>query len=66
MKTATRLRGVERDIVQPPQAGDVVPYYEPQGNEIAIRINRFTGDRPGAIPRKKSRKHSNHMAERAT
>jgi len=37
MKTATsRLRGVERDIVQPPQAGDVAPYYEPQGNEIAV------------------------------
>ena len=37
MKTAVnRLRGVERDIVQAPQAGDVAPYYEPQGNEIAI------------------------------
>ena len=37
MKTATsRLRGVERDIVQPPQAGDVAPYYEAQGNEVAI------------------------------
>ncbi|MHB1565748.1 MAG: AAA family ATPase [Acidiferrobacter sp.] len=29
-----RLRGVERDIVQPPQAG-LAPYYEPQGTEIA-------------------------------
>src|SRR6187401_2808812 len=37
MKTAVnRLRGVERDIVQVPQVGDVAPYYEPQGNEIAI------------------------------
>lgn len=37
MKTAVnRLRGVERDIVQTPQAGDATPYYEPQGNEIAI------------------------------
>ena len=38
MKTATvnRLRGVERDIVQTPQADDVAPYYEPQGNEIAV------------------------------
>ena len=37
MKTATnRLRGVERDIVQAPQAGDKAPYYEPQGNEVAI------------------------------
>jgi nitric oxide reductase NorQ protein len=37
MKTAVnRLRGVERDIVQAPQAGDVAPYYEPQTNEIAI------------------------------
>jgi nitric oxide reductase NorQ protein len=37
MKTAVnRIRGVERDIVQSPQAGDVSPYYEPQGNEIAI------------------------------
>src|SRR5688572_24075595 len=37
MKTAVnRLRGVERDIVQTPQAGDVAPYYEPQGNEVAI------------------------------
>ena len=30
-----RLRGVERDIVQPPDAGNG-PYYEPQGSEIAI------------------------------
>ena len=38
MKTASvnRLRGVEHDIVQAPQAGDVAPYYEPQGNEIAV------------------------------
>jgi nitric oxide reductase NorQ protein len=37
MKTAAnRLRGVERDIVQTPLAGDAAPYYEPQGNEIAI------------------------------
>jgi len=37
MKTAaTRLRGVERDIVQAPQPGDVAPYYEPQGNEVAV------------------------------
>ena len=31
-----RIRGVERDIVQAPQPGDVAPYYEPQGNEIAV------------------------------
>jgi nitric oxide reductase NorQ protein len=37
MKAATnRLRGVERDIVQAPQPGDQSPYYEPQGNEVAI------------------------------
>jgi nitric oxide reductase NorQ protein len=37
MKAATnRLRGVERDIVQAPQPGDRAPYYEPQGNEVAI------------------------------
>ncbi|MES2562711.1 MAG: CbbQ/NirQ/NorQ/GpvN family protein [Pseudomonadota bacterium] len=37
MKTAVnRLRGVERDIVQVPQVGEVAPYYEPQGNEVAI------------------------------
>jgi nitric oxide reductase NorQ protein len=38
MKTATvnRIRGIERDIVQAPQADDVAPYYEPQGNEIAV------------------------------
>jgi nitric oxide reductase NorQ protein len=37
MKPAVnRLRGVERDIVQSPQVGDVAPYYEPQSNEIAI------------------------------
>ncbi|MCU1376794.1 MAG: family ATPase [Actinomycetia bacterium] len=37
MKTAVnRARGVERDIVQVPQVDDVAPYYEPQGNEVAI------------------------------
>ena len=37
MKTVlNRRRGVERDIIQLPKAGDVVPYYEPQGSEIAI------------------------------
>ena len=38
MKTASvnRIRGVEHDIVQAPQAGDVEPYYQPQGNEIAV------------------------------
>jgi len=38
MKTAAvnRIRGVERDIVQAPQPGDVAPYYEPQGNEVAV------------------------------
>ena len=37
MKTVlSRVRGVERDIIQLPQASDVAPYYEPQGNEIAI------------------------------
>ncbi len=37
MKTATnRVRGVEHDIVQMPQVGDTAPYYEPQGNEVAI------------------------------
>ena len=37
MKTAaSRLRGVEHDIVQSPQAGDEAPYYEPQTNEVAI------------------------------
>jgi nitric oxide reductase NorQ protein len=30
-----RLRGVERDIIRPPDESDV-PYYEPQGNEVAI------------------------------
>jgi nitric oxide reductase NorQ protein len=33
---ANRLRGVERDIVQMPEGADRAPYYEPQGNEIAI------------------------------
>ncbi len=37
MKTATnRVRGVEHDIVQMPQVGETAPYYEPQGNEVAI------------------------------
>jgi nitric oxide reductase NorQ protein len=37
MKTAVnRVRGVEREIVQMPQTGDVAPYYEPQSNEVAI------------------------------
>ena len=37
MKTAaSRVRGVEHDIVQMPQVGDVSPYYEPQGNEVAV------------------------------
>lgn len=37
MKTAaSRARGVEHDIVQTPQVGEVSPYYEPQGNEVAI------------------------------
>jgi len=37
MKTAaTRLRGVEHDIIQMPKASDKAPYYEPQGNEVAI------------------------------
>jgi nitric oxide reductase NorQ protein len=37
MKTATaRQRGVEHDIVQTPQVGETAPYYEPQGNEVAI------------------------------
>lgn len=31
---ANRLRGVERDIIQAPDV--VAPYYEPQGNEVAI------------------------------
>lgn len=30
-----RLRGVERDIIQPP-AEEEAPYYEPQGNEVRI------------------------------
>jgi nitric oxide reductase NorQ protein len=33
---ADRIRGVERDIVQTPHAGDTAPYYQPQGNEVAI------------------------------
>ena len=31
-----RQRGVEHDIVQAPQPHDAAPYYEPQGNEIAV------------------------------
>jgi nitric oxide reductase NorQ protein len=31
-----RQRGVEHDIVQRPQPTDAAPYYEPQGNEIAV------------------------------
>jgi nitric oxide reductase NorQ protein len=31
-----RQRGIEHDIVQRPQAADAAPYYEPQGNEIAV------------------------------
>jgi nitric oxide reductase NorQ protein len=33
---AARKRGVEHDIIQQPQPSDVAPYYEPQGNEVAI------------------------------
>ena len=33
---ATRTRGVEHDIIQLPKASDREPYYEPQGNEVAI------------------------------
>ncbi len=38
MNTASvnRIRGVERDIVQAPQPDDIAPYYEPQGNEVAV------------------------------
>jgi len=37
MKNAvSRQRGVEHDIVQRPQETDAAPYYEPQGNEIAV------------------------------
>ncbi len=37
MKTAaTRMRGVEHDIIQLPRASDLAPYYEPQGIEVAI------------------------------
>ncbi len=31
-----RQRGVEHDIVQPPQVAAAAPYYEPQANEIAV------------------------------
>jgi nitric oxide reductase NorQ protein len=34
--TLNRLRGVEHDIIQPPEAEAPAPYYEPQGNEMAI------------------------------
>jgi nitric oxide reductase NorQ protein len=34
--TANSPRGVERDIIQLPRATDIAPYYEAQGNEIAI------------------------------
>ncbi|MEI7681405.1 MAG: CbbQ/NirQ/NorQ/GpvN family protein [Betaproteobacteria bacterium] len=33
---AKRVRGVEHDILQLPESSDVSPYYEPQGNEVAI------------------------------
>jgi nitric oxide reductase NorQ protein len=33
---ANRQRGVEHDIVQRPEATDAAPYYEPQGNEVAV------------------------------
>ena len=37
MKPAThRLRGIEHDIIQLPQASGVAPYYEPQGDEVAV------------------------------
>ena len=37
MKTAAnRVRGIERDIVQSPVPGESAPYYEPQGNEVAV------------------------------
>jgi len=37
MKNAvSRQRGIEHDIVQRPQETDAAPYYEPQGNEIAV------------------------------
>ena len=31
-----RQRGVEHDIVQRPGTTDTAPYYEPQGNEVAV------------------------------
>jgi len=31
-----RQRGVEHDIVQAPQPHEAAPYYEPQGNEVAV------------------------------
>ena len=34
--TLNRLRGVEHDIIQSPEAEAPAPYYEPQGNEMAI------------------------------
>ena len=37
MKNAvSRQRGVEHDIVQRPLETDAAPYYEPQGNEVAV------------------------------
>ena len=37
MNTAVnRQRGVEHDIVQRPETTDTAPYYEPQGNEVAV------------------------------
>jgi nitric oxide reductase NorQ protein len=33
---ANRARGIEHDIVELPQAGGPVPYYEPQGDEVAV------------------------------
>src|SRR4249920_2137683 len=35
-RTLKRLHGVEHDIIQAPESGAPAPYYEPQGNEIAI------------------------------
>ena len=36
MTAAIRTRGVEHDIIQLPRGGELAPYYEPQGDEIAI------------------------------
>jgi nitric oxide reductase NorQ protein len=35
-RTLNRLRGVEHDIIQAPEAEAPAPYYEAQGNEIAV------------------------------